>query len=85
LLTLARLRVEDQANATIAPPSQGWVYQDRLLKMLATSPPQLALDIYRARRQFGEAGIADSAQIVERRTTTHELRIGASKLAVNVR
>lgn len=84
LLTLARLRVQDQGDGCLDPSSQGWVYQDRLLKMLATTPTQLAVDIYRARKQFSEAGVAEAAQIVERRGTTHELRIGVPKLAITV-
>ena len=84
LLTLARLRVKDQGDRSIDPSSHGWVYQDRLLKMLATTPTQLALDIYRARKQFSDAGVAEAAQIVERRGTTHELRIGVPKLAITV-
>ena len=84
LLTLARLRVQDQSDQSVDPSSQGWVYQDRLLKMLATTPTQLAVDIYRARKQFSEAGVAEAAQIVERRATTHELRIGVPRLAITV-
>jgi len=84
LLTLARLRVQDQGDQAIDPSSQGWVYQDRLLKMLATTPTQLAVDIYRARKQFSEAGVDEAAQVVERRATTHELRIGVPNLAITV-
>lgn len=84
LLTLARLRVQDQGDRALEPASQGWVYQDRLLKMLATTPTQLAVDIYRARKQFSEAGVFEAAQIIERRGTTHELRIGVPKLAITV-
>jgi hypothetical protein len=83
LLTLARLRLKDQDNQALDLASQGWVYQDRLLKMLATSPTQLAVDIYRARKQFSEAGVAEAAQIVERRATSHELRIGVHRLSIN--
>lgn len=80
LLILAREREKDQSDPAIAPANQGWVYQDQLLKMLQTNPQQLAVDIYRARKQFSEAGVTDAAQIVERRGTTHELRIGVSRL-----
>ncbi len=52
--------------------------------MLATSPSQLALDIYRARQQFSDAGVTDSAQLVERRTTSRELRIGVSSITVRI-
>lgn len=81
LLILAREREKDQADLSIAPAHQGWVYQDQLLKMLQTNPTQLAVDIYRARKQFSEAGVIDAGQLVERRCTTHELRIGVSRLA----
>jgi len=84
LLTLARVRMKDQGNDTLDPHSQGWIYQDELLKMLASTPTQLAVDIYRARKQFSEAGVSEAAQIVERRGTTHELRIGVPKLAITV-
>ena len=84
MLTLARLRIEDQGNGALSEASHGWVPQDRLLKMLATTPPLLAVDIYRARRQFGDAGVFDSAQMVERRATTHELRIGVPKISIHL-
>jgi hypothetical protein len=82
LLTLARLRLRDQEDPSVAPNGQGWVYQERLVKMLATSPTQLAVDIFRARKQFSEAGVVDAALVIERRGTSHELRIGVSKLSV---
>jgi hypothetical protein len=82
LLTLARLREKDQADPTLCPESHGWVYQDQLVKMLAMSPTQLAVDIYRARQQFSEAGVAEAAQLVERRSMTHELRLGVPHLVI---
>jgi pSer/pThr/pTyr-binding forkhead associated (FHA) protein len=84
LLTLARLRLEDQAKAELPESSHGWVDQDQLVTMLATTRSRLALDVYRARAQFADAGIADAAMIVERRTSSRELRIGVSKLAVQL-
>jgi hypothetical protein len=84
LLTLARLRVQDQATPELPATSHGWVEQSRLLRMLATNLSQLTLDIYRARRQFSDAGVVDSAQLVERRTSSRELRIGVEQLSVSV-
>lgn len=84
LLTLARLRIEDQLDPDLAVESHGWVEQGRLLKMLATTSAQLALDIYRARRQFGDAGVVDSAHIIERRPDSRELRLGVEHLTVRV-
>jgi hypothetical protein len=83
LLTLARLRLEDQSNPELAATSHGWVEQTRLTRMLATTLPQLTLDIYRARRQFSDAGVIDSAQIVERRASSRELRIGVERLRID--
>jgi hypothetical protein len=82
LLTLARLRLHDQSTPEIAPGEQGWVYQGKLVKMLATSAMQLSVDMYRARKQFSDAGVVEAAQIIECRTTSHELRIGVSKLEI---
>jgi hypothetical protein len=82
LLTLARQRIADMADASLPLSSQGWIHQERLLKMLATSSAQLALDIYRARRQFDAAGVLDAAQLIERRASSHELRIGVEKLSI---
>jgi hypothetical protein len=81
-LTLARLRLHDQSTPEIAPGEQGWVYQGKLVKMLATSAMQLSVDMYRARKQFSDAGVVEAAQIIECRTTSHELRIGVSKLEI---
>jgi hypothetical protein len=83
LLTLARLRSQDQTDPALPPTSHGWVEQSRLLRMLATSLSQLTLDIYRARRQFAETGMLDPAQIVERRTSSRELRIGVERLSIS--
>jgi predicted component of type VI protein secretion system len=84
LLTLARARLRDSQDPSLPPTSHGWIDQPTLLKMLATSSAQLALDIYRARRQFSDAGIVDSAHLIERRPTSRELRIGVSAITVRV-
>lgn len=84
LLTLARARLLDAEDPSLPPTSHGWIDQPSLLKMLATSSSQLALDIYRARRQFTDAGVVDSAHVIERRPTSRELRIGVSAIAVRV-
>lgn len=82
LLTLARLRIADQEQAELPASSHGWVDQDQLVKLLATTRGRLALDVYRARCQFADAGISDAALLVERRTGSRELRIGVSRLSV---
>jgi hypothetical protein len=84
LLTLARLRIADQTAGAVPASSHGWVDQQRLVKLLATNAAQLALDIYRARRQFADAGVGDAAQIIERRPSSRELRISVEALTVRV-
>ena len=82
LLTLARSRLSDQVDASLPSTSHGWIEQSRLVRMLATTLAQLTLDIYRARRQFADAGVVDSAQVVERRASSRELRVGVEQLQI---
>jgi hypothetical protein len=82
LLTLARQRIIDQANPSLPDSSHGWIDRDRLLKMLKTTANQLAINVYRARRQFADSGLVDAVQIVEWRATSRELRVGVSNLSV---
>ncbi len=79
LLTLARARLRD---AELANDQRGWVQQSDLLAMLGVDAGNLHLDIYRLRRQLGEAGIRDAARIVERRAGTRQLRIGVTRLEI---
>jgi hypothetical protein len=79
LLMLARARLRDSA---LPVDRQGWVLQSDLLTMLRVDANHLHLDIYRLRRQFGEAGIANAAHIIERRAGTRALRIGVSRIEI---
>lgn len=79
LLTLARQRLRDAKR--LADPDQGWVHRDELARMLAMEPPHLYVAILRARKQFGEAGVADAVRIIERRDSC-EVRIGCPNLIV---
>lgn len=81
LLMLARARLRDRA---LPLDQQGWVQQSDLLAMLRVDPGHLHLDIYRLRRQLGEAGIADAGGVVERRQGTRALRIGVARLEISV-
>jgi hypothetical protein len=81
LLTLARRRITDTADG-IAETSCGWLYQEDLARGLHIDPPQLHLDVYRLRQQFGSIGVADAASIIERRPRTRQLRIGTPHLSV---
>ncbi|WP_431257283.1 FHA domain-containing protein [Roseateles chitinivorans] len=54
LLTLARLRTDDAARG-LAPPDQGWVYHERLGRMLGLDAGHLNIQIFRLRRQLAQA------------------------------
>ncbi|MEM7449097.1 MAG: FHA domain-containing protein [Myxococcota bacterium] len=82
LLTLGRYRMEDRTDAQAAPSEEGWIYQDELQKMLRIPAGRLNLDVYRVRQQFGSAGFANPANIIERRPRTKQLRIGSATIEV---
>ena len=59
---------------------QGWRDRDLLLHMLAMDTNHLNVAIFRARRQFAEAGIAEAARLVE--TRRHQRRLGVDRVEV---
>jgi hypothetical protein len=81
LLVLARHFLADREQG-LPESACGWVYVEDLERELATSAAQINIDIFRARRQFGALGLADSSEIVQRRPRTRQLRIGITQLAV---
>jgi FHA domain len=81
LLTLARLRKADRPRG-LPESACGWVYQEDLVKDLATTSGQLAVDIFRIRKQFATLGLQDSWNIIERRPRAHQLRIGISDFEI---
>jgi pSer/pThr/pTyr-binding forkhead associated (FHA) protein len=80
LLTLARARSEDRE---LPDPEQGWVDREELCKMLKTDQVKLNVDIFRARKQFGELGIVGAPSIVERRPTTRAIRLGVGRFTIS--
>ncbi len=82
LLTLARERLADAERGEVSAAEQGWVYQDRLCRMLGLEASVVYLQVHRARRQLEAAGIVRAFDLVERRTGSGQLRIGVSKLTV---
>jgi len=82
LLTLARIRLEDQARDPEQPSAHGWVHLEDLARMLRQRERQLNLQVFRARKQVAEAGVEEAASIVERRPSSRQLRIGVSDLVV---
>jgi hypothetical protein len=83
LLTLARARMVDQREPGLEPAEHGWVYRQDLAHQLQIDRNLLNLWIYRARRQFAEAGVIDVARLVERRLGTEQLRLGVPQLRVS--
>jgi len=93
LLTLARNRLEDRntwaasSRDRQAPPpesSEGWVYQDELADKLAMDESHLNVMVFRCRRQFADAGILGAAGIIERRRPTREIRLGVSRIEIEL-
>jgi hypothetical protein len=80
-LFLARRRIAD-AIAGHPSGSCGWVEKDEVLRALSLVPTQLNLDIFRIRQTFAELQVSESSQIVQRRHTTREMRIGVERLEV---
>lgn len=81
LLTLARARLADAAEGGHAN-EHGWVYASDLQTMLRASSNQLYVSVHRARREFEDLGVAGAASLVQRRTTTRQLRLGVASLSV---
>lgn len=78
LLALARSRLADAGQPA---GEQGWVYTSRLMKMVRLSSNQLYVGIHRARREFEALGLR-GAELVERRTTTHQVRLGIETVSI---
>lgn len=78
-MTLARARL-DAADAP--PPERGWLYTEDLVKMLRISSNQLYVALHPARREIEALGLADGASVVERRSTTRQIRIGSGDVVV---
>jgi hypothetical protein len=83
LLTLARARLAAE-QAALPPEEQGWLYVDELLDMLKIDATLLSVYIYRNRKQLAAAGVQDAGAIIERRPSTRQIRLGASRVALRM-
>jgi hypothetical protein len=81
LLTLARARRDDSANG-VPDSASGWMYQEDLLAALRTTSAQLNIDVFRIRQHFAKAGILEVVNVVERRPSSKQLRIGLGALEI---
>lgn len=83
LLALARTRVADAAQRQLPESEQGWMHREDLMKELAIDDPQLLnLWVYRARQQFAQLKLRGVSQIIERRESAGQLRLGRERVRV---
>lgn len=82
LLALARARVADERDTSLTDAEHGWVYADELAMALQMDVTHLNVDIYRARHRFGAAGVRDADQLIERRWSTHMVRLGCRRIEI---
>jgi hypothetical protein len=81
LLTLARRRLAEAADG-LPDTACGWVDQDELAHDPTMNGPQLNVDVFRIRKQFEALGVADAANIVERRRRVRQLRVGTGRIVI---
>jgi len=82
LLTLARARQTDAENPKLPESEHGWVFVQELTKMLGCGENNINVDVYRARRQFEDAGVGGAAQLIERRPDSRQIRLGIGRLHI---
>ena len=81
LLALARERARDAAEG-VPLAEQGWLYTSDLAKMLSCTANQLYLRLHRARKDLDDLNLFGPAGAVERRATTHQVRLGDVEFVV---
>lgn len=81
LLTLARQRMED-AEQGLSASEQGWLTMHQLEKMLRASANQVYVTLHRLRKEFDQFDVADAGEVIEKRSTTRQVRMGVNTLSV---
>jgi pSer/pThr/pTyr-binding forkhead associated (FHA) protein len=82
LLTLARVRSNEQGRADVTEAEAGWVYVPDLLDMLQTSDTALNVAICRARRDLARAEVFGATELIERQPATRRLRLGVQNVEI---
>ncbi|MCA9538705.1 MAG: FHA domain-containing protein [Myxococcales bacterium] len=77
LLELARAI---DADAGLPRSERGWRYVDAVCRALDVDAATLNTLIFRARKQFSSLGIGGSAQLIERRANTRQMRLGIDRV-----
>lgn len=75
LLALARERRADQ-EAGLPSAEQGWIYVNDLLDILKLDLKHLNVNIFRARQHLARAMMPEVGALIERRSTTRQIRLG---------
>lgn len=83
LLLLARARLEDQGAGGTNASEHGWMETKELARMLRTTSELINVWIWRARDQLAGIDAALAQEIVERRRSVGELRIGFGSMTVS--
>lgn len=81
LLVLAQQRLEDR-NSGVDDSESGWVYSDDLARKMGYDRERMNVDIHRLRQQFAALGVLDAARLIERRPTSHQLRLGIERAEI---
>ncbi|MGD0675132.1 MAG: FHA domain-containing protein [Polyangiaceae bacterium] len=79
LLTLARRRLEDAAHGG-SGEACGWLDQEEVEHDPSMNGNRLNLAVHRIRKQFGELGVIDFGNIVQRRVG--QLRVGTPNITI---
>jgi hypothetical protein len=81
LLVLAEARVADREQG-IAEVDAGWLEVEEAARHTAAGLGKLNLDIFRIRRAFEKMGLREPHQIVERRASRRQIRVGTSRIQI---
>ena len=79
LLQLARQRILDR---DLPRSARGWIDRRELAKSLRLDPEHLNVQLFRLRKAFTDAGLADCGNLVETRKRPSQIRIGIEDLKV---
>ncbi len=82
LLYLARQFQNDRERGITDPAEQGWCYPDEVNAALRLKGTNLNVAIHRARRQLSRQKIDGAVDVVERRPSSHQLRLGTGRFLI---
>lgn len=75
IAALARVAVAD-IDARLPPAEQGWMCLDRLSRETGIGQERMYVEVYRARKQLGGAGVEGAGGLFERRSHARQIRLG---------